>query len=135
MSMKLTLLPLQNDEVVRIRCDGRITLQGVAANGDPLETLLGPHCYTLKVLMSLQHTQGIDTSGVSWLMREIKKFEQSHGRLVLYAVPPVVVQMLDFLRLTPSVPIASSDVAAREWALTGAKPAASPPALPGRTPG
>ncbi len=116
--MKLTLLPLQNDEVVRIRCDGPITLRDVV-NGDPLEGLLGPHCPTLRVLLNLERAQSIDTSGVNWLMRELKKFGQSSGKLVLYGVPPIVNQMLDFLHLTPLLPIAPNEAAARDMALAG----------------
>jgi anti-anti-sigma factor len=107
--MELTLLPLQNDDVIRIRCDGPVSCR--QAN-DPLHTLLGPHCYRHKVILSLERSQAIDTSGLSWLMRTQKEFAEHGGKVVLYAVPPVVLDVLDFVRLTPLLHIAPGEQAA-----------------------
>jgi anti-anti-sigma regulatory factor len=116
--MKLTLLPLQNDDVIRVRCDSSVSLRELGpGSADPLQTLLGPHCYSHKVLLSLERTQTIDTSGIAWLMRASSRFGQSRGAFVLYAVPPTVTDVLDFLRLTAMLRIAANEPAAREMAL------------------
>jgi anti-anti-sigma regulatory factor len=128
--MKLNLLPLQNDEVLRVRGEGALTFRQQEGPGDPLQALLGPHCYSHKVLLNLERAQTLETSGIIWLMRTSERFTQARGTLVLYAVPPTVGDVLDFLRLTPLLRIAANEAEALEMALAGA-PAAerklSPP--------
>jgi anti-anti-sigma regulatory factor len=115
--MKLTLLPLQNDDVIRVRCDGALTLRQQETQADPLQSLLGPHCYSHKVLLNLERSQGIDTSGICWLLRNHNSFAQSRGAFVLYAVPPAVTDILDFLQLRPQLHIADAEPDARQLAL------------------
>jgi anti-anti-sigma regulatory factor len=122
--MKLSLLPLQNDNVLRVRCEGMLTLRGQEGTADPLQTLLGPHCSSHKVLLNLERAQGTETSGISWLMRTNDRFAQSRGMLVLYAVPPVVGDILDFLRLTPLLHVAPGEAAALDMALADGEPLA-----------
>lgn len=112
--MKLSLLPLHNDDVIRIRCDGPISLRGSEPPGEPLQGLLGPHCFSLKVLLNLERAQGIDTSGVSWLVRDLNRFRAAKGKLVLYSVPPLVSSVLDFLHLISMFHMAANEVVARE---------------------
>ena len=107
--MELTLLPLQNDDVLRVRSDGPVSRR---EGDDPLQTLLGPRCYAHKVLFSLGESQGIDTSGLCWLVDTNKRFTQAGGKLVLFAVAPVVLDVLDFLNLTPMLHIAPNEQAA-----------------------
>jgi anti-anti-sigma factor len=114
--MKLTLLPLQNDEVIRLRCDGMVSVRGLNGQDDPLQALLGPHCYCHKVLLNLERAEGIDTTGLSWLMRTHERFNQAHGTLVLFGIPPTVGDILDFLRLTPLLRVASAEAAALDLA-------------------
>jgi hypothetical protein len=111
--MKLTLLPLQKDNVVRVRSEGAISRRGP---DDPLPTLLGPHCYTHRVLLNLDRSPGIDTSGLCWLIDSHKRFAQAGGKMVLFAVPPVVLDVLDFVRLTPLLLIVADERAACELA-------------------
>jgi anti-anti-sigma regulatory factor len=129
--MKLTLLPLEKNDVLRVRCDGRISLRAESAPGDPLQDLLGPRCFGDKVLLDLEGAQGIDTSGVCWLMELFEKFAAARGQLVVYSVPPTVTQFLDVLRLTHLHPLAVNESAAREQL---ARDPNAPPALVGRPP-
>jgi ABC-type transporter Mla MlaB component len=115
--MELTLLPLQNDDVLRVRSDGPVSRRDPS---DPLQTLLGPNCYTHKVLLSLDRSQAIDTSGICWLVNSNKRFSQSGGKLILFGVPPVVLDVLNFLRLTSLLHIASNEQAACEMAVGAA---------------
>jgi anti-anti-sigma factor len=121
--MKLTLLPLQHDDVIRIRCDGDVTLRGLASGVDPLEALLGPRYAGQKVLLNLEKAETIDTSGISWLMRAHDHFRKANGRLVLWAVPPRVTQALDFLRLSQLLKTAPTEDAALALTADGAETA------------
>jgi anti-anti-sigma factor len=109
--MKLLLLPLNNDDVIRVRCEGPLHWRD---RDDPLQTLLGPRCYGHKVLLSLDRCQAIDTSGLSWLMKTHKSFLKAGGKLVLWAVQPLVADVLRFSQLTPLLHIAPTERAACE---------------------
>jgi anti-anti-sigma regulatory factor len=130
--MKLTLLPLQNDDIIRILCEGPIT-RFLEPGADPLRDLLGPHFRSLKVLLNLERAQSIDTSGVSWLIRECRAFAEAGGRLVFYLAPPVIGQVLDFMRLGPLLPLVPDESAARDLALAGPEPQPATP-YPNRRP-
>lgn len=112
--MKLTLLPLEADELIRIRCEGPLSRR---EPDDPLHRLLGPHCYSHKVLLNLEGCQMADTSGISWLLSSDRQFRKSGGRLVLYSVPPIVIDVLHFVRLEALLHLASTEQVATEQAL------------------
>jgi anti-anti-sigma factor len=107
--MDLSLLPLQNDNVLRVRTEGAVSCR---RQDDPLLALLGPHCYAHKVLLNLERSPSIDTSGVCWLVDSCKRFAQAGGKLVLYGVTPLVLDVLGFLRLNTSLPVAAHEQAA-----------------------
>jgi len=115
--MKLTLLPLENDEVIRVRCEGTLSLRQAEPQTDPLQILLGPHCYTHKVLLNLERSQAIDTSGVCWLCHSQTRFNQSRGALILYSVPPIVTDILDFIKMRSHLRIAETEPQARTMVL------------------
>jgi anti-anti-sigma factor len=112
--MELTLLPLQNDDVLRVRSHGPVSQR---EENDSLQALLGPLCYSHKVLLSLDDSQSIDTSGICWLVNTSKRFAEAGGKFVLFAVPPVVFDVLNFLNLTPMLHIASNEQTACEQIL------------------
>jgi hypothetical protein len=123
--MKLTLLPLGADDLIRVKCEGPITSPHVTTDRDPVEALLGPLCYKHRVMMSLEKVRSIDTGGVCWLLRLQKQFTAHQGRFVLYVLPGVVMDVLAVLRLTPHLRIAADEDAARDMA---AQPPEPPPA-------
>src|SRR5262249_22086409 len=116
-AMNLKLLPPHDDDLIRLLCEGAASRRGEDGAGDPLESLLGSQCYSHKVLLSLERCQSIDTSGLSWLMLSHKRFLGAGGKLVLHAVPPVVLSVLNLLRLTPLLNVAPGEAAASEMAL------------------
>jgi len=119
--MELTLLPLKNDEVIRVRCEGSLSRH---EKDDPLQVLLGPHCYSHKVLLNLERSQVVVTSGISWLIGSHQRFKQAGGCLVLFSVPAAVMDVLNFVRLTTMLNIAQSEKTAVEMAqeAAGEKP-------------
>jgi anti-anti-sigma factor len=81
-----------------------------------LTALRGRDAFKERVILDLGKADGIDTSGVSWLVRGSKGFEQAGGRLVLYAVPNSVRRTLELLGLIPDLEISASEQAARDLA-------------------
>ncbi|HLN28139.1 MAG TPA: STAS domain-containing protein [Gemmataceae bacterium] len=116
--MQLSLIST-DDGVIQIQCEGNISQQNIQPGHDPLEILLGSDCYDRTVLLNLEKTEYIDSSGVSWLMGRHKKFLNSGGRLILHSVPPMVTQVLQLLRMTLILHLAADERAARALALGG----------------
>jgi anti-anti-sigma factor len=114
--MKLTLLPLEDDNLIRVRCEGHVSSPHLSSDGDPLVVMLGPMCHTHRVLLNLEKVRSIDTGGVCWLLSLDKQFRAKGGRFVLYQVPGVVLDVLNVLRLAPLLPIADDEAAARQIA-------------------
>jgi anti-anti-sigma factor len=111
--MKLTLLPLHNDQVIRLACEGEIG-RLFQTDQEPVRALLGPSCYSLCVLLDLERAQSLDTSGIAWLVHIAGKFHRGGGKLVLYRVPPLIQQTLAFVQMTDLVPVAANEQQARQ---------------------
>jgi anti-anti-sigma factor len=112
--MKLRLVEDEGD-LVRVACEGQIS-QIVSQGNEPLGNLLGASGFTRKVLLSLEKTTFINSSGISWLLICHKYFSQSGGQLVVHSVPPLVNQVLQFVRLPSIMNFASDEDAARALA-------------------
>jgi anti-anti-sigma factor len=123
--MKLTLLPLEKDDLLRIACEGSIA-RLLDQERDPLRDLLGPNCYSRRVLLNMERVQSVDTSGITWLLGVVERFNNANGRVIFYMVPPIVTQVLDFMRLTDSLPLAASEQTAAALAFSnGTAPSGS----------
>lgn len=116
-ALHLTYLPLAEDGLIRVRCDGPLSLRGRPHGFDPLCELLGPRACSHTVLLSLERVSGAETSGISWLYQTGEKFALAGGRLIVYAVPAQVLALLDMLQLQLPFRIASAESDAREAAL------------------
>ena len=62
--LHLTYLPVADDGLIRVACDGPLSLRGRPVGAEPLRDLLGPRAYSLPVLLSLERVGGAETSGV-----------------------------------------------------------------------
>jgi anti-anti-sigma regulatory factor len=112
--MKLTYRPLANEEVLRVACEGQVSVRGTPPGSEPLLELLGPHCYRQKVVLNLERTDGVDTSGLMWLVRVATKFAAGGGRVAVYGFSPNFRNMLDVLGMTGTVTLVTSEQAAIE---------------------
>lgn len=112
--MQLTLIADEGD-VVRVRCEGEIS-NADSQNCEPLERLLGSEAPKRKVLLNLEKVRFLDSSGISWLLARHKHFNDSGGRLVIYEVPPIIRQPLEFVQLTRVLHIAEDEASARNKA-------------------
>jgi anti-anti-sigma regulatory factor len=113
--MKLTYQPLENDEVLRVACEGLVSTRGQARSSEPLLELLGPHCYRQKVVLNLERSEGTDTSGLMWLARVATRFVQGGGRFVVYGFSPTFRNMLEVLGITGMIALASTESLAIDW--------------------
>jgi anti-anti-sigma factor len=109
--MKLTKLE-GTPGVIRLSCEGEITQQTIPPGQDPLEQAVGAGGFSSVVLLNLEKTHYIDSSGISWLLIRHKHFLQAGGRLVLHSVPPLVDQVLRLLKMYLVLNIAADEAAA-----------------------
>lgn len=116
--LHLTCLPVAGDEPIRVACEGPLSLRGRPVGAEPLRDLLGPRAYSYPVLLSLERVGGAETSGVSWLFQTGEKFAAAGGRLVLFAVPPPVLSLIEMLQMDLPFRIAATEADARALALT-----------------
>jgi anti-anti-sigma factor len=110
--MQLTVARDDGD-IVCVRNSGSIREEDVQVAMHPLEALLGPQVYGRKVLLNLEETNYIDSSGVGWLIGCHKRFSQAGGKFVLYSVPPSVGQILRVLRIDSLLTVAGKEAEAR----------------------
>jgi anti-anti-sigma factor len=111
-------ISLISDEggVVRLRCGGEVKQDELRAT-NPIEDLLGPDGFARRVLLDLEKTSYIDSSGMGLLLVCDKRFREAGGKLVLHSLPPRVEQAIQFLRLHLILNIAVDDVGARAMAM------------------
>ena len=113
--MNLSLIADDGD-VVRVRCEGEITNVPLRGGNEPLEKLLGPQRMKRKVLLNLEKVPLLDSSGISWLLIRHKHIKEQGGRFILYEVPPLIYQMLEFVKLPQILAVAGDEAAARALA-------------------
>ncbi len=122
-AMKLSLLSIDRDGVVRVASEGNITCDDFRTDGNknPLESVLGTSWPTTRVLLDLDKTNYIDSSAIGWLIDASKKFKQGGGALAVHSIRPTVKQVLDLLKVSRVVPMADTEPAAREMLLATSK--------------
>jgi anti-anti-sigma factor len=112
--MKMTVLS-DDKGLARLECEGNVV---DIAGRRPLAELLGPSCYSRIVLLNLEKTDYMDSNGISWLITSHKRFKEAGGRLILHSLPPRILDMLKFLRLTTVLNCAADEHQARKLAAT-----------------
>lgn len=114
-------LTLQADEpdFLQIQCAGDVILPDFRPESDPLVKLLGPQVYSRRLLLNMEKTNCLDTSGISWLISCHEQCQRAGGVLVLYAIPPRVRYVLQLLRMEHLLHTATDLLAARTHALKG----------------
>jgi anti-anti-sigma factor len=96
--MKLTKVS-EVGGVVCLQCEGEISPFRYPSDATSFEPLLGPRAFHLKVLVDLENTAFIDSSGISWLILTHKQFVKHGGMLVLHSIPPMIQQMLKLMKM------------------------------------
>jgi anti-sigma B factor antagonist len=115
--MKLQLVSIERDGLVKVATQGNITAADIDPAGDnPLSGVIGQNWAGSRILLDLGDTQYIDSSAVGWLIGTHKKVSDAGGSLVVYEVQPAVRQVLDLLKVGRVVPIVEDEAAAKEVA-------------------
>jgi anti-anti-sigma factor len=114
-------LSLRSDEAgfCRIQTDGEIRLSDQSNDTRLVESLLGPDCYARKILLDLQNTPYMDSSGVSWLVSFHKHCREAGGILVLHSIPPSIMNILKLLHMDRYLNLVEDEQAAQVVALGG----------------
>ncbi len=106
-------------DVLRLRTVGRIVQSDAAPDPDPMSDLLGSGGYARNVLLSLEETQFIDSSGLSWLVICHKRFSEAGGRMVLHSIATTVLELLHVMRLELVLHLAEDEAAALKFVRGG----------------
>ncbi len=104
----------EDDAYVRCQTDGDISQDRFDPTREPLAQILGENVYSRRVLLGLEASNYVDSSGVNWLLRCHKRFREAGGMLVLHTPSPLVVQTLKVLKLDRVFFLADDLAAARE---------------------
>jgi anti-anti-sigma factor len=116
-------LNLRSDEagVCRLQTEGEIRLSDQSRDLHLVESLLGPDCYARRILLDLQNTPYMDSSGVSWLVGFHKRCREAGGMLVLHSIPPSIMAILKLLHMDRYLNLVDDEQAAQVMVL-GANP-------------
>lgn len=116
-------LSIQSEEgnLTRVEVTGEVTQRSLADYEDPFAEVLGDACYGRKVLLDLSGVEGLDSSGVNWLLSSHRQFRTQEGLLVLHSVSPFARDVLKMLNMQLVLKIANDETAARNIA-QGDKP-------------
>jgi anti-anti-sigma factor len=113
--MKLSLVSIEKNGVVRVAAEGNITTQDFSASDkNPLEKLLGVTWFTNKVMLDLDRTDYIDSSAIGWLIGSQRAFKDGGGKFVVHSIQPAVRQILDLLKIGKVVPLVADEPEARK---------------------
>ena len=120
--MKLSLVSIEKDGLIRVASEGNITSADFQADGpNPLQALLGLTWSSNKVLLDLTKTNYIDSTAIGWLISCHKEFKANGGRFIVYSIQPQVRQVLDLLKIGKVVPLVESEAEARALAIGAAQ--------------
>jgi anti-anti-sigma factor len=111
--MKLALKS-SNEFFADIAVSGTVTQSDVSPTAEPLQRLLGISAFDRGVLLDLSRAEFIDSSGVNWLLNVHRRTGEAGGKLVLYAVAPIVDSVLKVLRMHQVFEMAATQEEARQ---------------------
>jgi anti-anti-sigma factor len=117
--MKLRLRSEEAAGVCLIRVDGEIRSVKEPRDLTEFVELLGPQCCRRTVLLDLEDSPHIDSSGVSWLIHLHKSTQAAGGTLILYSAPPTVMATFKLLGMQHYFNLVPDERAARTLALGG----------------
>jgi anti-anti-sigma factor len=119
--MKLTLVSIDKAGYVKLAVEGEITSRDFLELGgkNPLENILAEWASN-SIILSLERTTFIDSSGIGWLIDSQRKSKAAGGKLVLYSAPPRVRDVFDLLKMRVVLNLKDDEAAAREFILAAA---------------
>jgi anti-anti-sigma factor len=115
--MQISLQSIDEGGILRIQTEGEIRLGDQLRTQDPMLSLLGSDWQEKKVLVSLEKSSYIDSSGVAWLVKTHKLCRSAGGILVIHSIPPSIMSILKLLRMEQVLNLVEDEEAARTLAL------------------
>jgi anti-anti-sigma factor len=113
--MELQLLA-QEERLVRIESYGAISRVRSGMPDACFEQLGIGDIYSRKVLLDLSKCHYLDSTGVEWLLRCHRWFRERGGLLVIHSTSPVVMQILNIMRMNLVLHLAANEEEARRLA-------------------
>lgn len=111
--------------IVTVHFTGKVT-PGKLGPGDVLVENLGDDVYSKRGLFDLSGANYVDSRGISWLLVCHQRFKEHGGRLVLYGLPQLVMNVLLVVKMDQVFELAGS----REEAIRRVKGELDPPPAP-----
>jgi anti-anti-sigma factor len=111
--MELNVLDEKNG-VLHLELVGGVFDVHTSMRDEPLKPLLGAKGYGQQVVMNLERTTTVNSMGLSWLIVSHRRFDEAGGRLVLYSVPPPVMETMAIMRLNTLLDLAEDEATARK---------------------
>lgn len=96
---------------------GRISQTAVGGQDAQLTQQLGVENLNQKIMVCLQQTDYIDSSGIGWLLAADKQIRDSGGQLILYSLPLDIQHVFGLMKLNSVLKIAKDKVHATAIAL------------------
>ena len=106
----------QADGVCYLSLAGKISQTAVASQADELSRLLGISNLNQQILISLQQTDYIDSSGIGWLLATDRTIRDCGGRLVLHSVPLDIQHVFGLMKLNKVLNITKDKAQATSFA-------------------
>lgn len=122
--MQLTF-DTDNQGIVTVYFAGKVTPAKLGP-GDVLVDNLGAEVYAQRGLFDLSGSNYIDSRGISWLLVCHQRFKEHGGRLVLYGLPQLVMNVMLVVKMDKVFEIAAT----REEAIRRVKGELDPPPAP-----
>jgi anti-anti-sigma factor len=97
-AMEIIELNGQGD-VVRLLAKGQI-VQRTLTSSNLLGEGLARASYDRRVLLSLAEVTFVDSTGLGWLLKCNKLFRDAGGTLMIHSIPPVVLDVINVMRLS-----------------------------------
>ena len=105
-----------DDEVVRIESLGAASRERMSMPDACFEQLGISDIYSRKVLLNLAKCHYLDSLGVAWLLRIHQWFRERGGMLIIHSASPVVMQILNIMRMGLVLNVAANEEEARRAA-------------------
>jgi anti-anti-sigma factor len=106
-------------DVVKVSVEGRVDQAQFQSDQEPFEKELGAEVYQRRLLVDMHSVEFLDSSGVGWLLKCHRRFRDHGGALVLYALSPMVGNVLRILRMDQVLITAGTENEARQRLQTG----------------
>jgi len=99
-------------EVLRLEAIGAIVEIETMPDSDPIGRLLVSRPRAPAVLLGLERTRFIDSSGLAWLLTTHRRLCEEGGKLILHSLPPNIADILKMMRLDDVFNLADDESAA-----------------------